>query len=228
MEGKRNRLARIWLVIEALFLALALYAFIDMAILAMRMGRIVNFQFVTTALATLVPGVFLARGYLTYAQGRDKGRRTILACAAATAVIFGLTLVPRLQTLLFGISNIPAFQTLRIRQLEMLFGIQGSGRIFLLDLVIQAGLPLLLLVLCEGTSFMGDGAPRSIGSALLRVAGSVLVVWAAYAITEWLIRSDTFGHSWIIVGFIPIPGQIMLILPLIAAIGAITFIWTKR
>lgn len=228
MEGKRNRLARIWFVIEALYLALALYAFLDTVILAFRMGRGVNFQFVVTALATFVPGVFLAKGYLAYAQGRDEGKRTILACAAATAVIFGLSLVPRLNTLLFGVSEIPAFQSLYIRQLDLAFGLRGSGRIFLFDLVMQAGLPLLLLVLCEGKGFAGDGTPRDFGSALLRVAGSVAVVWVAYAITNWLIRSDTFGHSWIIVGFFPIPGQIMLILPPIAAIGAIVFIWTKR
>ena len=228
MNGKRGTLARIWIVVEALFLAFVLYAFVDTVILAMRMGRSVNFQFVATALATFVPGAFLVKGYLAYGQGSDEGKRTVLACAAATAVIFGLSLVPRLQTLLFGVSSIPAFQSLFIRQFELLFGLQGSGRIFLLDLVVQAVFPLVLLALCEGVSFLGDGAPRNLGSALLRVAGSVAVVWVAYAITEWLIRSDTFGHSWIIVGFIPIPGQIMLILPAIAAIGGITFIWTKR
>ena len=228
MEGKRSTLARIWFVIEALFLVFALYAFVDTVILAVRMGRFVNFQFVVTALATIVPGALLARGYLGYAQGRDEGRRAVLSCAAATAVIFGLSLVPRLNMLLFGVSDIPGFQSLYIRQLDLLFGLQGSGRIFLLDLIVQAGLPLLLLALCEGKGFVGNGAPRDMGSALLRVAGSVFAVWAAYGVTDWLIRSDTFGHSWIIVGFIPIPGQIMLALPAIVAIGAIIALWTKR
>ncbi|MBR3312602.1 MAG: hypothetical protein IKG18_00540 [Atopobiaceae bacterium] len=228
MEVKRRNLARIWFVIEVLFLAFVLFAFVDTVILAIRMGRSVNFQFAVTALATIVPGVLLTRGYLSYAQGREEGRSTILACAAATAVIFGLSLVPRLNMLLFGVSELPGFQTLYIRQFDLLFGLRGSGRIFLLDLIVQAGLPLLLLALCEGKSFVGNGAPRDMGSALLRVAGSVFAVWAAYMVTDWLIRSDTFGHSWIIVGFIPIPGQIMLALPAIVALGAIITLWTKR
>ena len=228
MGGKRRTLTRIGLVIELLYLSVALYALVDTVALGVRMGRGVGFQFIATALATIVPGVFLVRGYLDYGRDRDKGKKAVLACVAATAVIFGLSLVPRLKTVLFGIGDIPAFQTLYIRLLDMMFGLQGSGRIFLINLIVQAIIPLVVLVCCEGGGFMGDGAPRDLGSGLLRVAGSVLIAWAAYAVTEWLIRSDVFGHSWIIVGFIPIPGQIMLICPAIAAVVAIVAIWSKR
>lgn len=227
MESRKKTAARIGLVFEALFLACVLIMLIDTLILALRMGHGVNLPFVTTSLALIVPGAFLVKGYSDYAQGSRAAGEKILACAAVTSVIFGLSLVPGCKTLLFGIGDIPAFQTLNIRFMQLAFGMRGTNYIFLIDFVVQAVLPLVLIALCKDDTLVHYFSPRNLIFALLRIAGSVLAVWAAFAVMNWLIRSDTFGHSWLIVGFIPIPGQIMLIFPFILAFGVIVVIWTK-
>lgn len=238
MDGKRKVLSRIWLVVEALYLLAVLYLFGDTLALSLR-GLHISYQFFVVALAILIPGGILVKGYLDYAKGRVEGRNAILGCAAASAVLFGLRYVPGLNLRLLGVSEIPGLQALNLRLLYLTYGPSGPARIFVANLVVQAVLPVVLVVLCEGFSFASGPADKTaaaasggvtgpgLGRTLLRVAGTVAVIWAGYAATVGLARSRFFDHSWIIVGFVPIPGQIMLALPFFVALAAIIVIWTS-
>lgn len=227
MEAKQKRTATIGIAIEALVIVFLGYVMGDALFLAIRMGRGITFPLLTTALALFVPSVCLIKGYRAYAQGDMLGKNTILGCAAATAVILGISFVPGLKTLIFGVSAIPGLQSLRLRALDLLFGMHGSGLVFLLSFVAQGVVPTLVLLFGEGKQFLEGRTPRDFLSLVLRVAGSVLVSWASYAATVGLIKADTFAHSWLIVGFIPIPGQIMLLFPVILALAGIIVIWTR-
>ena len=226
MDGKRKTLSMVWLVIEALFLAFVLYLLADSLVLAMRMGRGLNLRFVITSLALVVPGAFLIKGYRSFASGKDDGS-AILACAGASAVVFGLSVIPGIKLFLFGLDDIPGMQTMNIRLMELMFGLHSTKRIFLFSLIMQTVFPIVLLLLTRQTNLLKNWKPRNYGFALVNVAVSILAVWADYAITRALIRADTFGHSWLIVGFVPIPGQIMLLLPSIVAFAVIVVIWSR-
>ena len=239
MDGKRKVLSRIWLVIEVLYLLAVLYLFGDTLVLVMR-GLHLSYTFFVVALAILIPGALLVKGYLDYGKGRPEGRNKIFGCAAASAVLFGLRYVPGLNLRLLGVSDIPGLQTLNLRILNLTFGPSGPARIFVANLIAQAVLPVVLVVLCEGFSFSASSADNSIagtsgsrvtgqglGRTLLRVAGTVAAIWAGYAATVALAASRFFDHSWIIVGFVPIPGQILLALPMLVALAVIIVIWTR-
>ena len=232
MDQKTKVLSIIWLVIEAVFLALVLYLFGDMLIAIPRITML-SYTFYVAALALLIPGAVLAKSYLDYSQGKPDAKRRMLICAAISAVVFGLSLVPGVKTFLFGLHEIPALQRLQLRILNLRYGPGGASRIFVLDLVVQAVLPLALLALCEGRElFRGTNADSgtpvaNVGQALLRIIGTVAAVGIAFAITVALIRSGTFDHSWLIIGFVPIPGQVMLAIPAMFAFAIIVVLWSK-
>ena len=61
----------------------------------------------------------------------------------------------------------------------------------------------------------------------LQILGTVACIWLGVQAMAAILRGGVFDNSWIIIGIIPIPGQIMAVFPMIIAIAVIIVIWTK-
>ena len=63
----------------------------------------------------------------------------------------------------------------------------------------------------------------------IRFAFALLgILGAGIGLTILLVSSRAFDHSAIIIGFIPIPGQVFYATPIVASILAIVFLFAKR
>ena len=91
------------------------------------------------------------------------------------------------------------------------------------------GLTLLLIGIKWNISLTkrpdaGDAALKNIGFAFA-VLG---ILGAGIALTVLLVSQKVFAHSAIIIGIVPIPGQIFYAAPIVASILAILFLFEKR
>jgi hypothetical protein len=68
-----------------------------------------------------------------------------------------------------------------------------------------------------------DTGLRSVG----RIAATLGILAAAIALTVLLVHLRVFAHSVILVGFIPIPGQLFYATPLAVGIIACFYVWGK-
>jgi hypothetical protein len=75
----------------------------------------------------------------------------------------------------------------------------------------------------------GGGEAKVSMSTLGRYALNVVLSAGVMAIGIWLtvllIRSEVFSNSVIVIGFIPIPGMVMVATPIIPAILGVLYIW---
>ena len=91
------------------------------------------------------------------------------------------------------------------------------------------GLALLLLgirwnVGLTKRSDAGDAALKNIGF-LLSVLG---VLGAGIGLTILLVSLEVFSHSAIIIGIVPIPGQVFYAVPIIVSVLVIVYLFSKR
>lgn len=70
----------------------------------------------------------------------------------------------------------------------------------------------------------GDAALKNIGFGFV-VLG---VLGAGIALTVLLVSQKVFDHSAIIIGIVPIPGQVFYATPIVASILIIVFLFSKR
>ena len=91
------------------------------------------------------------------------------------------------------------------------------------------GLTLLLIGIKWNVSLTkrpdsGDAALKNIGLAFA-VLG---ILGAGIGLTIFLVSAKVFDHSAIILGIVPIPGQVFYATPIVASILAIVFLFAKR
>ncbi|MPN56216.1 hypothetical protein SDC9_203902 [bioreactor metagenome] len=70
----------------------------------------------------------------------------------------------------------------------------------------------------------GDAALKNIGF-LLSVLG---VLGAGIGLTILLVSLEVFSHSAIIIGIVPMPGQVFYAVPIIVSVLVIVYLFSKR
>jgi len=102
---------------------------------------------------------------------------------------------------------------------------------FMLSAVIFTliGLALLLIGIRWNVSLTkrpeaGDAALKKIGFAFALLG----VLGAGIGLTILLVSSEVFSHSAIIIGIVPIPGQVFYATPIVASILVILYLFSKR
>ncbi|NLI52882.1 MAG: hypothetical protein GX417_01000 [Clostridiales bacterium] len=105
----------------------------------------------------------------------------------------------------------------------------AKGYAFSSVVFITIGLTLLLIGIRWNINLTknpdaGDAALKNIGAALLALG----ILGAGIALTIALVSLKVFSRSAIVIGILPIPGQVFYAAPIVASILTAVFIYSKR